>query len=476
MPDQSHDTVSSTYLQADQPRDDWSQEVVARLPQGTQEQAKALKALRRSRKIRSATDLLRGLLAYVYTTHSFRHLGMWSMLIDLADVSATDWRKRLQQSSAWANWLLQELLAASNAVAPWMLRAGLRRVLLIDGTHLKCHGERGQLWRVHTAFDLLAGRLTQLKVTDSHEAEHLEVFDLQAGDLVITDRANGYRERIAFVRERMAEIIVRFSPQTLPLEDEESKQVDVIRWLKGRHAPSGRLVSRRVWISLLGQRIGLRLVGVRLSAAQRAQAQRRKKRKASKQQRALQQDTLYIAGWVLVVTTLPDELWSDQQVAALYQARWHSELLFKRLKQLVSVHRLRCSTAASVLPTRLFLLIGWALQEEESAAVRLAVRDAMHCTQEVCEGNACEHTAEHPLGWPCEPSEALSEWMLTEIGVDLLCQQLRGQYTAARFRACLPRLHRFLCIGHRKRPHLYSLVCRTLAMPATFPQQQKECA
>ena len=40
--------------------------------------------------------------------------------------------------------------------------------------------------RVHTAFDLLAGRLTQIKVTDCHEGEHLEIFDLQKGDLVVS--------------------------------------------------------------------------------------------------------------------------------------------------------------------------------------------------------------------------------------------------------------------------------------------------
>ncbi len=58
---------------------------------------------------------------------------------------------------------------------------------------------KGTVWRVHTAFDLLAGRLTQFKVTDQSEAERLEVFDLQPGDVVVTDRANGLRTRIVFV-------------------------------------------------------------------------------------------------------------------------------------------------------------------------------------------------------------------------------------------------------------------------------------
>lgn len=41
------------------------------------------------------------------------------------------------------------------------------------------------VWRVHTAFDLLAGRFTQLRVTDQQVGEQLEQFDLHAGDLVV---------------------------------------------------------------------------------------------------------------------------------------------------------------------------------------------------------------------------------------------------------------------------------------------------
>lgn len=467
MSDSTHDMLKPRLLQAEQAADDWTTEVGARLPPTLEQQARVCKAFERSRQIRSASDLLRGLLAYVYTTHSFAHLSMWSVLIGLADVSANNWRKRLQRASAWGNWLLQEQLAACSAVAPWLVRAGVRRVLLIDGTHLKCFGPLGEIWRVHTAFDLLAGRLTQLQVTDTHEAEHLEVFDLQAGDVVVTDRANGYRERIAFVQQRQADIVVRFSPSTLPLEDEEGKSVEVVRWLKGRHAPAGRLCSRLVWLRQEGQRRALRLLAVRLSPEQRDQAQRRKKRKASKQQRGLQADTLYLAGWVLLVTTLPKEQWSDQQVVAMYQARWHIELLFKRIKQLLHQQRLRCTTAATALPTLIFLLVGWALLEEESQAVRFAMHDAMQCLSQAQEVQPWEPETTRAWGRQNDQYGPLSEWMLAEISVDLLCQQIRGSYTAARLRDCVPRLQRFLCTGHRKRPHLYSQVCRWLGMPAT---------
>ena len=473
MPHRTHDTTTTTLAQAEAwKQDDWNREVVPRLPASVQQQAMALKAFERSRQIRSATDLLRGVLAYVYTVHSFQHLSIWSVLVGVADVSATDWRKRLQRASTWLTWLLQEVLAASTAVSPWLVRGGWRRVLLIDGTHFTCPGPLGMVWRVHTAFDLLAGRLTQLKVTDRQVGEQLEVFELQAGDLVITDRANGLRARIVYVLRQAADLVVRFTPHNLPLEDEQGKAIAVVKWLKGRHAPAGRVVSRRVWISYQGSRIGLRWVALRLSQQQRKAAQRRKKRTATRKQQQMQADTLYLAGWVLLVTTLPPEQWSDQQVLCLYQARWHIELVFKRIKQLLGQHQLRCTTAATAQPTLTALLLGWALLEEESSAIRLAMRDAMHCTQQAAQQDQMQQEATPACWWQEGLNGPLSEWMLAEVSVDLFCQQLRGSYSAARFRTCLPRLQRFLCLGHRKRPHLYSQVYRWLGMPASHMPEQ----
>ncbi len=304
-------------------------------------------------------------------------------------------------------------------------------------------------------------------MTDRQVGEQLEVFELQAGDLIVTDRANGLRARIAFVQQQLADLVVRFTPHNLPLEEEDGKGIPVVKWLKGRHAPAGRVCSRQVWISHQGRRIALRWIALRLSQQQREAAERRKRRKACQHQQQLQADTLYLAGWVLLVTTLPREQWTDQQVLRLYQARWHIELVFKRIKQLLQQHRLRCTTAATAQPTLTALLLGWALLEEESSAVRLAMREAMNCAQLGAEETQGEPVVRTGARWQATQDGPLSEWLLAEISVDLFCQQLRGSYSAARYRVCLPRLQRFLCTGHRQRPHLYSQVCCWLGMPVT---------
>jgi len=219
-------------------------------------------------------------------------------------------------------------------------------------------------------------------------------------------------------------------------------------------------------MTYLHKRIKLRLIAFRLSQEQQEKAERRTKRKASKNQQKVQSKTLYCSGWVLVVTTLPQEQWSDRQILCLYQARWHIELLFKRIKQLLKRQSVRCKTAATAKSTITLLLLGWALLEEESAAVRLAMKDAIHCTWQTKEEKLVPHTS----WWQEDLCGPLSEWMLAEASFDLFCQQIRGSYTVERFRACLPRLQRFLCSGHRTRPHLYTQVCRWLEIPVPVPQ------
>jgi hypothetical protein len=460
MPDRTHHTTSPTILQPETlSQEQWEQEVLARLPEGWQQQAKDLKAFRRSRQLRTAADVLRGLLAYVLCVRSFRHLGCWSVLIELADISEAAWRKRMRQARRWLGWLLIEMLAISACTSPWLLGKGVRRVLLVDGTHLRCLGKQGEVWRVHTAFDLCAGRLTQVHVTDNKVAEQWELFDVQEGDLVVSDSANGYQDRLLFILERKADALVRFWPATLPLWDDEGKRIDLVRWLKGRHAPAGRVCERRVWLSGEEGKREVRVVALRLTDAQTQAARKRKRKKAGQNKRKLQADTLYLAGWLLVVTTLPSTQWSPAEVLALYRSRWHIELFFKRFKQLLDAHRVRCEHPESAQANILALLLAWTLQEDELVAARMQLQQAASLPVEV---PAVMVMPEPEQG----QEQASSEWLLAALSLDVLREQVRGRITAARLRACLPRLHRFVRGSPRKRTHWYSQCCRWLLAPS----------
>lgn len=507
--------------------DGWQQEVVPMFPATLEEQGYALGAMERARKLRRASDLLRGLLSYVLCVSSFRQLGAWAVLLGLACLSDNGWRKRLRTASAWLGWLVGNLVAAPAR----QQNSQAARVLLVDATRLRHIGGNGDDWRVHSAYDLLAGRLVEVTVTDQHGAESLVwVSSLRAGDIVVSDNGYGYRKSVALVVQQAADLVTFVTPSTFPVQNRQGERIEVLAWLRQVEGEIASLSCRCQDEQACYQ---VRLIALRLSqdATQRRQAAKREK--AKKAGRAVSEEVLELAGWILVATTLSESSWPAEAVLRLYRARWHIELLFKRINQLLRVVPVRGHTVETVVATIRAVLVAWALQQEEACLLREVLQqvqtrqgEALSCWQELtCPwqlNQESEDEGEKATLDPCEPAAVLSaesatcttpppawvpavepeaslsvtglhpttsweavtadwqpsceqphsdrphplsHWRLSAICLQTLRQQVQGTWTQARLLACAPLLRRYLLDSPRRRVQLETAVRRWLAPP-----------
>jgi Transposase DDE domain len=324
-------------------------------------------AFRQGRGVPDAETLLRLALAYGACGLSLRETCAWAEEAGLARLSNPALTKRLQHCPAWLAEIAAVLLAPA---AARLANRPVRRVRLLDATTL-CHpGATAASWRLHLAFDLAAGRVEQLTVSDGRGGERLDRFAPERGVLDIADAAYAAAARI---RERLAaggELLVRLDWRGARLfEPAGGGRFDLFAALRGLPGPDGEWPVR-VDDGQPGEPLLMRLVACRKPPAACAQSRRRVQKRARQKKQTVDARTLEAADYVLLLTSLPAAVFPTAAVLDLYRLRWQIELAFKRWKSLLALGDLPAKTPDLAMTWILAKLIAVLLVDDEVAALR----------------------------------------------------------------------------------------------------------
>jgi len=413
--------------------EEW-EEALRTIPVDLEQTARETKALQRCREVRQATDLLRLVLAYCVCDWPLRLVGLWAHLKRIGRLSDVAVMKRVQNAKPWLESLVVVMLKARRVE----LRAAHPvRVRIVDGSSISIPGSRGTDYRLHLSFDLGSQRMDGIEITDVHGAETLARHPGQAGDIWLADRGYAICPGVGTILKAKGEVVVRIGWATFPLESHAGSRIDIFPWL--RRIPSTEPEEQSVMITTPDGRFGLRLIAQRLPQEAADRNRRRIRERASRKGKTVDKRTLEAAGYILLVTSLPAQLWTATELLALYRLRWQVELVFKRLKSILDLDQVRAKGPALAQ----VYLLGKAL-----AALII----------EVMADQATEHC---PMLF-ADAHRPVSTWRWTTIGRDFLLQAVRGYISWHHFLDQLPHLSRYLCISSRRnRPH-QSTVATTL--------------
>lgn len=309
------------------------------LPSGWEQQAKEKKAFVRARKFSTPGELLKLLLLHVSADLPLTEAAaLWNL--DGEEITPMTIQRGLERCPEWIEWICDLLVARLNVdihISEAKPPAPLSEipVILVDGTTTQQPGSAGTDQRVHLAVDVHADRTAFLAGTDAHTGESLKNIPVTPGALYIGDRAYGNRPGIAHVVEGGGYVLVRINARNLPLTTPKGQRFDLLGAL--RTLPENRPGEWAVVIPGDADTAPIpgRVCAQRLTPEARAKAEQWVRKQSHKKGHHIQPETIEMAGYLAVFTTLPRVVADTRTSLELFRARWQVEITFKRDKQVL---------------------------------------------------------------------------------------------------------------------------------------------
>jgi hypothetical protein len=300
---------------------------------------------------------------------------------DLGDelgVSKQGLDQRLDARAADCLWRVvetatQQLFAASPEAIPLLRR--FSSVVIDDCTSLGLPAELAQQFpgcggsdskagqaglKLLIRFEVTSGQFQALERGAARASEHTLAKQLPSvapGSLHLADLGFFDLRELAKLSQQGASWISRV-PALLHKEVEDGTTEELADWLK--HQRTDRIDEA----VRLGTETPLdcRLIAVRLPEKVAQKRLRELKKKLAKKGRTLSDRQRVLCQWLVLITDLPADKFSLEEIFVLYRVRWQVELVFKQWKSLVGLGRSRGHRAYRVLCETYAKLLGCLVQ------------------------------------------------------------------------------------------------------------------
>jgi hypothetical protein len=315
------------------------EELLQDLPPETVQMAREFKAFVRAKKVKTPAQLLRVVFLYCGLDKSLREVaGTFTALYESMTDQAV--AERLRACGPWVKAMLRRMLPLS---AVDTLPQG-RRFVVIDASSIQAPGATGTDHRLHIAMDLVSLQFLEVFVSDVHTGETLKHFTLGPGDVAVTDRGYAQAQGMHEAVQRGAALLVRLNPFSVVLSDAQGQPLSLVEALKRQKTETIRTLE--VMIASADGETQVRgwVHAYRLNPEQAGRARQKCRQRHKKG--TPKADTLYLAGWVVVFTTLPPLVLNAQTIMALYRCRWQVEIAIKRWKSVLDVDALRAKAGS----------------------------------------------------------------------------------------------------------------------------------
>lgn len=323
-------------------KDEWP--VLKRfLPEGWEEKAFKLGALKRKKKIGSADTLLRVLFIHLADGKSLRTTAAYAHEAGLCSVNDVAILHRLKKSSEWFRWMAMELIEQTHINLLSEQFSTKFNIRLVDGTVIKEPGSTGTDWRIHYCVQLASLRCDYFHISDPSVGESLLLYPVEKDDLLIGDRGYCNRKGIMHVLENRGQVMLRFHSTNLPLFKRNGKRIKALELLRTLKNDEAEVGDWDVWFRDPSDKEHLvkgRICAIRKSEEAIKIAKKALRQRASRKGTRLREETLEYAEYVTIFSTLNRHNFKANDILALYRGRWQIELVFKRLKSIAKVGHL----------------------------------------------------------------------------------------------------------------------------------------